>query len=97
MDAGVIVLLIQVIAGFIGGTVIGSRIENVNLGGLGNAIAGAAGGIGGGRILSALVPELSGTESMDLGAIIGQVVGSGAGGAVLTIAAGLIKNALTSR
>jgi len=97
MDAGIIVLLIQVAAGLIGGTVIGSRIKNATLGGLGNALAGAVGGIGGGQILGALVPELSGTESMDFGTIIGQVVGSGAGGALLTIAGALIKNALAGR
>jgi hypothetical protein len=97
MDANIVNLIIQIVAGLIGGTAVGSRMDNVNLGGLGNAIAGAVGGIGGGQILGALVPALSGTEGMDLGAIIGQVVGSGAGGAILTIIAGLIKNALANR
>jgi len=96
MDANIIGLIIQLAAGLIGGTVVGSRMENVTLGGLGNAVAGALGGLGGGWILGALVPELSG-ESMDLGTIIGQVVSSGAGGALLTIIAGLIKSALTDR
>jgi len=97
MDANIINLIIQIVAGLIGGTAVGSRMENVNLGGAGNAIAGAVGGLGGGQILGALVPALSGAEGMDLGSIIGQVVGSGAGGAILTIVAGLIKNALTNR
>jgi hypothetical protein len=97
MDAGIINLIIQIVAGLIGGTAVGSRMENVNLGGVGNAIAGALGGVGGGQLLGALMPALSGAEGLDIGSIIGQLVGGGAGGAILTIIAGLIKNAMASR
>ncbi len=97
MDANIVNLIIQIVAGAIGGTAVGSRMENVNLGGVGNAIAGAVGGLGGGQILGALVPALSGAGGMDIGSIVGQVVGSGAGGAILTVIAGLCKNAFTNR
>lgn len=97
MSATLINLIIQVIAGVVGGTAAGSRMENVDLGGLGNAIAGALGGVGGGQILAALIPALSGAQGVDLTSIIGQLAGGGVGGAVLTIIAGMLKNAMANR
>ena len=97
MDESIVNLIIQIVAGLIGGTAAGSRVENANLGGLGNAIAGALGGVGGAHLLGALVPALSGVEGLDIGSIIGQLVGGGAGGAILTIIAGMIKNAMANR
>ena len=47
-------------SGAIGGNAIGATLKNLNLGPLGNTIAGALGGAGGGSILSALIPALSG-------------------------------------
>ena len=49
-------LIIQAIGGAIGGNAIGATLKNMNLGPLGNTIAGALGGAGGGSILSALIP-----------------------------------------
>jgi hypothetical protein len=97
MSAALINLIIQIVAGVIGGTAAGSRMENVDLGGLGNAIAGAVGGVGGGQILAALIPALSGAQGVDITSIIGQLAGGGVGGAVLTIVAGMIKNAMANR
>ena len=97
MSATIINLIIQIVAGAIGGTAAGSRMENVNLGGAGNAIAGALGGIGGGQILGMLIPALSGAEGLDIGAIVGQLAGGGIGGAILTIVVGMIKNAMERR
>ena len=97
MSATLINLIIQVIAGVVGGTAAGKRMENADLGGLGNAIAGALGGVGGGQILAALIPALSGAQGVDITSIIGQLAGSGVGGAVLTIVAGMIKNAMANR
>ena len=51
-------LIIQAIGGAIGGNAIGATLKNMNLGPLGNTIAGALGGAGGGSILSALIPAL---------------------------------------
>ena len=73
-------------------------VKDYNLGTLGNTIAGAIGGIGGGQILTALVPMLAeAAGNVDIGSVIGQVVGGGVGGAILTIIVGLIKNSMAGQ
>ena len=60
-------------------------MPNVDLGPLGNTIAGALGGAGGGQLLSMLIPMLAGgSGGLDIGTIIGQLVGGGASGADVT-------------
>ena len=92
MSATIINLIIQLIAGAVGGNAVGSSMKNMSLGGAGNTIAGAIGGLGGGWILQALVPMMQGAGGMDIGSVIGQIVGGGVGGGVLTAIVGLIKN-----
>jgi hypothetical protein len=47
----------------------------------------------GGQILAALVPMLANAgTTVDVGALVGQAVGGGAAGAILTAVIGLIKN-----
>lgn len=90
-------LIIQLVAGAVGGNVAGAA-EKMNLGKAGNTIVGAIGGLGGGQILQLLVPALTAAAEgggFDFGALIGQVVGGGVGGAVLTGIIGLIKNAMS--
>ncbi len=96
MDPNIINIIIQLIAGAIGGNAAGAAMKNASLGGAGNTIAGAIGGLGGGQLLTALIPMLQGTAGggLDIGAIIGQVVGSGVGGAILTAIVGMIKNSM---
>ena len=57
-------------------------------------VAGALGGVGGGQILSALVPALAGAAGggMDIGVLAGQAVGGGVAGAIVTAIVGVIKN-----
>jgi hypothetical protein len=64
-----------------------------------DSIAGAIGGAGGGQILQALIPALAGAAGgeLDVGSIVGQLVGGGVGGAILTVIAGLIKSAMSSK
>jgi hypothetical protein len=96
MSATIINLIIQLIAGALGGNAIGSSMKNVNLGSTGNTIAGAIGGLGGGW-LTALLPmfqQAAATGNIDIGSIIGQIVGGGVGGAVLTAIVGAIKNSM---
>jgi len=50
MSATIINLIIQLIAGAIGGNAVGAASKDVNLGTLGNTIAGAVGGVGGGQL-----------------------------------------------
>ena len=98
MSGAVINLIIQLIAGALGGNVIGSELKNVDLGTIGNSIVGA----GGGTFLTSLIPLLAGTASIIAqavgggvsGAIVGQAVVGGVSGAILTAIVGLIKNAM---
>lgn len=92
-SAAVINLIVQVIAGAIGGTAIGQTIKNLTAGPLGNIIIGAIGGGVGGQILSALIPALQASAATpDIGSIVGQAVGGGAAGAILTAIVGAVKN-----
>ena len=64
MSATIINLIIQLIAGAVGGNAAGAASKDISLGTLGNTIAGAVGGVGGGQLLSALVPMLAGVGNM---------------------------------
>jgi uncharacterized membrane protein YeaQ/YmgE (transglycosylase-associated protein family) len=95
MSASLINLIVQLIAGALGGNAAGATMKNLDLGTLGNTIAGAIGGAGGGTLLTALLPMLQGAaNNVDIGALVGQAVGGGVAGAILTAIVGLIKNAM---
>jgi len=53
MSATLINIIIQIVAGAIGGNGAGAALKDMSLGPLGNTIAGALGGLGGGQLLSA--------------------------------------------
>jgi hypothetical protein len=93
-------LIIQLIAGVVGGNAVGKGAPNMDLGALGNSIAGAIGGAGGGQLLQLLIPALATAASgggLDVGSVIGQLVGGGAGGAILTLIVGLLKNMMSGQ
>jgi hypothetical protein len=93
MSATLVNLIIQIVAGALGGNGAGTAVKDLSLGPLGNSIAGAVGGLGGGQLLSALVPALAGAaDGADIGALVSQAVGGGIGGAILTAIIGFIKN-----
>ena len=93
MSPTVINLIVQIIAGAIGGTAVGQALKNLTAGPLGNIIIGAIGGGIGGQILQALIPALQATAAgPDLSTLAGQAVGGGAAGAILTAIVGAIKN-----
>ena len=99
MEAGVretlIILMVQLFAGAIGGNAAGAALKDYGLGMLGNTITGAIGGGVVGQALQALLPVLAGdTSGLHIGALLGQIAGGGAGGAILTIVAGFVKNAM---
>src|SRR5258708_5006074 len=48
-------LIIQLIAGVVGGNAAGAALKDYNLGNLGNTIARAIGGVGGGQLLQAII------------------------------------------
>src|SRR5262245_34841079 len=76
MSGTMINLIIQLIAGALGGNAAGATMKNFDLGTLGNTIAGALGGAGGGTLLTALLPMLQGAAggNIDIGALAGQAV-----------------------
>ncbi|MGD9866942.1 MAG: hypothetical protein AB7U38_02975 [Hyphomicrobiales bacterium] len=88
-------LIVQVIAGAVGGAGAGKARVNQSLGTVGDLIAGAVGGGVGGQILMSLLEGAAG--SMDIGSIIRDVVGGGAAGAILVTIVGAIKNAMAKR
>lgn len=92
MSGTVINLIIQIIAGAVGGYAAGITLKSCTLGAIGNLIAGAIGGIIGGQLLQELAPTLAGAgNNVDIGALVGQVIGGGVGGAILTALAGVAK------
>jgi hypothetical protein len=99
MSGTIVNLIIQLIAGAVGGNAAGSALKDYSLGGLGNTVAGAVGGVGLGQVLQALLPMLAGAAGgeFDVGAVIGQLVGGGAGGAILTVVVGLVKKMMASK
>lgn len=91
-------LIIQIIAGLVGGNAAGAGLKNLSLGTAGNSVAGAVGGGLGGLILGMLggdgAAAADAAASLDIGAIIQSVAGGGIGGAVLTAILGFVKKAL---
>jgi uncharacterized membrane protein YeaQ/YmgE (transglycosylase-associated protein family) len=83
-------LIINLVAGAVGGNVGGAALKNSSLGGLGNTIAGAIGGVGGGSLLGPMLGMAGGAGGFD----IGSLATSGIGGIVLQVVAGLVKSAM---
>ncbi|WP_029040645.1 hypothetical protein [Cucumibacter marinus] len=92
----IIALIIQAVAGGVGGVGTGQVAKNVSLGQTGNIIAGVIGGVGG-TWLAGIIPGLEGlvgAGGLDAGAIVGQAVTGLVGGGILTGIAGFAKNAM---
>jgi len=92
MGEGLITLIVQLVAGAIGGNAAGAALKDYGLGMLGNTITGAIGGGLFGQLLQALLA--GGSGGLDIGALLGQIAGGGVGGAVLTVIAGVVKSAM---
>jgi len=90
-------ILINLVAGAIGGNVSGAAVKQYDMGAIGNTIAGLVGGGVLGQIIMLLWPAVSAAAtsgSFDIGSILTQVVGGGVGGALLQVIAGAIKNSM---
>jgi hypothetical protein len=92
-------LIVQLISGAVGGNVAGAALKNLNLGPIGNSLAGIVGGGLGGQILAAVMGGGAGAAAvgaasggMDLSSILSNVGGGGVGGAILMIVVGFIKS-----
>jgi uncharacterized membrane protein YeaQ/YmgE (transglycosylase-associated protein family) len=85
-------IIIQLISGAVGGNVIGKVLKNLDLGTLGNSLAGIVGGGLGGQLLGMM--GAGGGEAaagMDIGSIIQSVASGGVGGGVLMAVVGVVK------
>jgi uncharacterized membrane protein YeaQ/YmgE (transglycosylase-associated protein family) len=91
-----VTLLVQLIGGALGGNIVAAVIRNLNLGIVGNCIAGFIGGGVGGHLLTTMfnLPAAAGAGEIDPMAILGQVGSGAAGGAVLMIVLGILRSVL---
>jgi hypothetical protein len=88
-------ILINLVAGAIGGNASGAAVKQFDMGTLGNTIAGLVGGGVLGQIITLIWPAISAAAaggSFDVGTVIAQLIGGGVGGALLQIIVGAIKN-----
>ena len=88
-------ILINLVAGAVGGVATGKASPTFDLGMIGNTIAGLVGGGVLGQLVTALLPAVTAAAqagNLSIGGIITHVIGGGAGGAILTALIGLIKN-----
>src|SRR3974390_244809 len=99
MSASIIGLIIQLVAGAGGSSVLANAVNKFNLGSLGNIITGALGGGGGGNLLGAL-PQggaAAAGSGLDLGSLVTQLIGGGVGGPIVTMIVAVIRNAMSSQ
>jgi hypothetical protein len=91
-------LIIQLIAGALGGHAAGAAAKDINLGPLGNTIAGAIGGGVGGQILNAILGLGGATavSGMDIGSIVSAFLTGGVSGGVTALVVGFLKAKLAS-
>jgi len=93
MWGGIIGLILQLIAGGVGGSVAGAALKQYDLGTIDNTIAGVVGG-GGAQIIGVLVgggAARAGAGGLDIGSIIGQIASGGVGGGILMVIIGSNK------
>ena len=88
-------VLINLIAGALGGVGAGKASSNFDLGTMGNIISGLVGGGVLGQIVTLLLPSVvaaAQSGNLSVGGIVSQAIAGGAGGAILTAIVGAIKN-----
>lgn len=88
-------LIIQLISGAAGGNITGAILKNLNLGVLGNSLAGIVGGGLGGQLLGPILGPALGAAAasgaLDPMAILSQVASGGVGGGVVMLIVGILK------
>src|SRR5215467_11050389 len=93
MSSIIINLILQAIAGAIGGNAAAAGLDQADLGKAANTIAGAIGGVAAGQIVSVLLPTLGaaarGGQNKNL---VAQLAAGGGGGTVTNRLVGKIKN-----
>lgn len=90
-------LIIQLIAGAVGGNAAGGLLKNLNQGTLINSIAGILGGGVGAQVLG-MIPGMEGLAagagdgSLNIGSLVGSVAAGGIGGGGALAILGVVKN-----
>ena len=88
-------LIISLLSGAAGGNIVGKVLKNLDLGPLGNSIAGIIGGGLGQQIIAAMgSADAAAAGGLDIGSIISSVASGGVGGGVLMAIIGIIKSAM---
>ena len=88
-------ILINLVAGALGGAGVGKASPQFDLGTIGNIISGVVGGGVLGQIVTLALPSVvtaAEAGNLSVGGIVSQVIAGGAGGAILTAIIGAIKN-----
>jgi len=88
-------ILINLVAGALGGIGAGKSSPTFDLGTIGNAISGLVGGGVLGQIITLLLPSIMAAAqsgNLSISGIVSQAIAGGAGGAILTALIGAIKN-----
>ena len=89
-------LIISLISGALGGNIAGAVLKNFSLGPLLNAVIGIIGGGLGGQLLGVGGPMMGAEGAgLDIGALIGNIAGSGVGGGILMVIVGIIKSMIS--
>lgn len=88
-------ILINIVAGALGGVATGKAAQQFDLGTVGNLIVGAIGGGVVGQVVTLLLPSViaaAQSGNFSVSNVISHAVAGGAAGAILTAIVGAIKN-----
>lgn len=88
-------ILINLVAGALGGVGAGNASPRFDLGTAGNIVAGAVGGGVLGQIITLAMPAITASlasGNFSVGAVVANLISGGAGGAILTAIIGAMKN-----
>ena len=88
-------ILINLIAGALGGAAVGKSSPTFDLGTVGNIISGLVGGGVLGQVVTLALPSIMAAAqsgNLSVGGVVSQLIAGGAGGAILTAIIGAIKN-----
>jgi hypothetical protein len=98
MESWMTDLIVQVIAGALGGTAAGAVLKDLSLGRPGDAISGAVGGGVVGQILTSVLGGGAGdVGGFDIASLVKDIFGGGIGGAIAMAIVGALRNAMTKR
>jgi hypothetical protein len=94
----IVALIIQLVSGAAGGNIIGAAAKKLDLGPVGNSIAGIIGGGLGGQLLGMMTggaaAPAGAAGGLDVGSILGSIAGGGVGGGALMAIVGAVKQAM---